>query len=109
MLKLEFDDIRQEEWTPSYAGKSSRMDFLLKCEQIVLETKMTRKGRGAKKIGEELIIDIAYYRSHLDCKHLFCFIYDPDGHITNPEGFESDLNKEHDRVNVRVIVAPKGT
>jgi hypothetical protein len=30
LLTLYFDDIRAEEWTPSYAGSSSRMDFLLK-------------------------------------------------------------------------------
>lgn len=27
LLKLYFEDIRKEEWTPSYAGGSSRMDF----------------------------------------------------------------------------------
>jgi hypothetical protein len=28
LLRIFFDDIRPEEYTPSYAGKSSRMDFL---------------------------------------------------------------------------------
>jgi hypothetical protein len=36
LLRLHFDDIRPEEWTPSYAGKSARMDFLLKIEQVVI-------------------------------------------------------------------------
>ena len=35
LLKLFFDDVRAEEWTPSYAGKSARMDFLLKKEQLI--------------------------------------------------------------------------
>ena len=43
ILRLHFDDVRAEEWTPSYAGNSSRMDFLLKREHIVVEAKMTRK------------------------------------------------------------------
>ncbi len=30
MLTIFFDDIRNEEWTPSYAGSCSRVDFLLK-------------------------------------------------------------------------------
>jgi len=30
LLRLYFEDVRVEEWTPSYAGGSSRMDFLLK-------------------------------------------------------------------------------
>ena len=33
LLKLHFTDVRPEEWTPSYAGNASRMDFLLKSEQ----------------------------------------------------------------------------
>jgi len=32
LLTLCFEDIRPEEWTPSYAGSSSRMDFLLKTQ-----------------------------------------------------------------------------
>ncbi len=39
LLRLFFNDIRAEEWTPSYAGGSSRMDFLLKRERIVVEVK----------------------------------------------------------------------
>ena len=48
ILKLHFDDVRPEEWTPSYGGNSSRMDCLLKREQIVVEAKMTRKGLDQK-------------------------------------------------------------
>jgi hypothetical protein len=42
LLRLHFDDIRPEEWAPSYGGGASRMDFLLKKEQVVVEAKMTR-------------------------------------------------------------------
>jgi hypothetical protein len=41
MLKLHFDDVRPEEWTPSYAGNSSRIDFLLKEFGLAIEVKMT--------------------------------------------------------------------
>jgi REase_DpnII-MboI len=44
LLRVHFEDIRPEEWTPSYAGTSSRVDFLLKSEQIVIEAKITRPG-----------------------------------------------------------------
>lgn len=57
LLFLEFDDVRPEEWTPSYAGKSSRVDFLLKPEEIVIEVKKTRSGLGAKEVGDQLILD----------------------------------------------------
>lgn len=39
LLHLYFNDIRPEEWTPSYAGKSARVDFLLKNEKTVIEVK----------------------------------------------------------------------
>jgi DpnII restriction endonuclease len=109
LLHLHFDDIRAEEWTPSYAGGSSRVDFLLKQDEIVIEAKKTRKGLGAKEVGEELIIDIARYQSHPDCKCLICFVYDPEGRIANPRGIENDLNRQHDQLKVLVTIAPKGT
>lgn len=108
LLQMNFDDIRPEEWTPSYAGSSSRMDFLLKQEQIVIEAKKTRKTLGAKEVGEQLIIDIKKYRNHPDCKLLICFVYDPEGRIANPRGIENDLNKDHEGLKVLVIIAPKG-
>lgn len=108
LLTLEFDDIRPEEWTPSYAGSGSRVDFLLKQEQIVIEAKKTRKGLGAKQIGEQLIVDIQRYQSHPDCRTLICFVYDPEGRIANPRGIENDLNGEHNGLEVEVIIAPKG-
>lgn len=101
-----FDDIRPEEWTPSYAGSSSRMDFLLKQEQVVIEVKKTRNLLGAKEIGEQLIIDIEKYRAHPDCLRLICFVYDPEGRIANPRGIENDLNGDRDGLTVEVIIRP---
>lgn len=93
LLKIHFDDIREEEWTPSYAGGSSRMDFLLKDEQIVIEVKKTRNNLGNREVGEQLIIDKEKYSKHPDCKTLVCFVYDPDTRIKNPIGLENDLRK----------------
>lgn len=84
------------------------MDFLLKQEQIVIEVKKTRKGLGAKELGEQLIVDIQKYQVHQDCKALICFVYDPEGRITNPRGLENDLNKEAEGFKVRILIAPKG-
>ncbi len=41
LLRLHFDDVREEEWAPSYGGSRTRMDFLPKRERMVVETKMT--------------------------------------------------------------------
>lgn len=68
LLRLYFDDIRPEEWTPSYAGSCSRVDFLLKEEQLIIEVKKTRKNLKSKQIGEELLIDMQRYQKHPDCK-----------------------------------------
>lgn len=62
ILRLHFDDVRPEEWTPSYAGGNNRMDFLLKNEEISIEVKMTRNGLKNKELGDQLIIDIANIR-----------------------------------------------
>jgi hypothetical protein len=106
LLHLHFDDIRAEEVAPSYAGKSTRMDFLLKGESIVVECKMTRKGLGAKEIGTELIEDIARYRTHPDCKTLMCVVYDAESRIHNPRGLESDLSKDDGELSVIVKIVP---
>lgn len=107
LLRLHFDDIRPEEWTSSYAGKSTRMDFLLKKEKVVIEVKKTRKGLDAKRLGEELIIDMAHYRNHPDCHTLICFVYDPESRIANPAGLEADLSRDDPDLTVRVIISPK--
>ena len=91
LLRPWVQDIRPEEFTPSYAGSSTRMDFLLPAHKLVLETKIVRDRSHAKKIGDELIIDIEHYRRHLDCKDLWCVIYDPNKFITNAEGLKTDL------------------
>lgn len=107
LLCVYFDDIRVEEWTPSYAGSCSRQDFLLKKEKIVIEIKKTRKGLQDKQVGEQLIVDIERYKSHQDCKNLLCFVYDPDERISNPRGLENDLTKVTDGLNVITIVTQK--
>jgi len=107
LLRVEFDDIRPEENTPSYAGAAARMDFLLKSERIVVETKMTREKLADKEVGNQLIEDIARYRTHVDCSTLVCFVYDPDHRLSNPSGLERDLSTEHGTLKVVVIVAPR--
>ena len=108
LLVLDFDDIRPEEYTPSYAGSSARTDFLLKQEQIVVEIKKTRKDLIDKQVGEQLSLDIQKYKGHPDCRTLVCFVYDPDGRIANPRGLENDLNRSDHEITVKVIIAPSG-
>lgn len=107
LLLIQFDDIRPEEYNPSCAGATSRADFLIKQEKILIEVKKTRDNLKDKEIGEQLIIDIKRYSENQDCKTLICFVYDPEQLILNPHGLESDLSGEHDKLEVKVIIAPK--
>lgn len=106
LFHLFFDDIRPEEWTPSYAGGASRMDFLLKNEKIIVEVKKSRDTMTAKDLGDQLIIDIEKYKKHPDCRKLICFVYDPEGFIPNPKGIENDLSRNQDNVEVVVLIKP---
>jgi hypothetical protein len=101
-------DIRPEEFTPSYAGSSTRMDFLLPAHKLVVETKRVRDKSHAAKVGDELIIDIEHYRRHRDCDRVWCVVYDPLHLIPNPSGLVNDLQGQRSMpdgsVHVRVFV-----
>jgi len=107
LLTLYFNDIRPEEWNPSYAGGSSRSDFLLPEINAVIEVKKTRQSMTTKELGEQLIIDIAKYKKHPQCSRLVCFVYDPEGRVTNPRGIENDLSDCDSDIDVRTIIVPK--
>ncbi len=101
-----FDDVRDEETTPSHAGLRSRIDLLLKREQIIIETKMTRDGLDQRKVAEELAIDKELYRSHPDCRTLVFFVYDSGHRLTNATALEADLTDLTSPIPTLVIVAP---
>ena len=110
LLRPWISDVRPEEYTPSYAGSSTRMDFLLPVHSLVIETKLVRDRQHAGKIGDELIIDMAHYRAHPKCATLWCVIYDPNHFIQNTGGLVRDLEGEskNDKgtVMTKVFVLP---
>ena len=91
MLRPWISDIRPEEFTPSYAGSNTRMDFLLPAHSLVIELKFVRDRAHGKRIGDELIVDIEHYRRHPACNSLWCVVYDPKYLLTNAEGLRTDL------------------
>ncbi len=93
LLRVFFDDIRDEEWTPSYAGGSSRIDFLLPDFGLAIELKKTRSTLTAPELGEELLVDSQKYQTHPSVRHLVCVVFDEDGWIENPRGIEADLQR----------------
>jgi hypothetical protein len=108
LLRVHFDDVRPEEWNPSYGGVASRSDLLIKSERLVIETKMTRKNLGQREVVEELTVDKAQYRSHPDCETLVCFVYDPSRRLSNPTALEADLSGVESGLTTQVVVSPRG-
>lgn len=109
ILKLHFEDVRPEEWTPSYAGNSSRTDFLLPRERIIIEVKMTRPNLGQKEVSNELIVDAARYAKMPHVDSLVCFVYDPSRRCSNPNALENDVAQSDGRLRVAAVVCPRGT
>jgi hypothetical protein len=105
LTRLHFDDVRPEENVPSYAGTRTRMDFLLKRECIVVETKMTRASLKQQRVVAELIQDKAHYATHPGCKTLVCFVYDPNRLLDNPTALIDDLSDETETLRTVVVVS----
>lgn len=108
ILRLFFDDVRDEVWTPTYADNQNRVDFVLPDFGIAIEVKHTGSSLNQKKIADQLIVDKEYYRQDTNCKHLICFVYDPDLRLKNPIAIENDLSVEDADFQVVVVVSPKG-
>lgn len=108
ILKLHFDDVRPEEVTPSYAGSSSRVDFHLPKERIVVEAKMTRQNLGQREVADELIIDATRYRTVPGVETLICLVYDPQKRCQNPTALERDVEASGVQLRVKAVVCPQG-
>ncbi|GMV48841.1 MAG: hypothetical protein DYH04_16325 [Nitrospira sp. NTP2] len=107
LLRLQFDEVGTEEWSPPYANGTQRTTFLLDWGQTAVVVKQTRSGLSTKELVEQVKADTAQYAARPNGRTLVCFIYDPEGRVGNPRGLEADLTKTTDRFTVEVIVAPK--
>lgn len=107
LLRLQFDEVGTEEWSPDYAGGARRTTYLLDWDRTAVVVKQTRPGLSTKDLAEQVKADAAHYFARPNGKTLLCFIYDPDGRIGNPRGLEADLTTVGDTYAVEVIVAPK--
>jgi hypothetical protein len=110
MMRPWIRDIRAEEYVPSYAGKNSRLDFLLPEHRLAVELKFVRDLAHGRMVGQELGIDIDHYRKHPLCDRLWCVISDPKFHLPNPKGLANDLDgmrsSPQGNLNVRVFIIP---
>jgi hypothetical protein len=107
LLKVEFDEVGADEWTPPYTGGAPRTTLFLNREQIAVVVKKTRPGLTTKELADQVTADSACYSTRDKCTTLFCFIYDPEGRIGSPKRLETDLTSVSDRYTVEVLVAPR--
>ena len=61
-MRLFFEDVRDEDYIPSYAGSNSRIDYLLPAYAIGVESKHASKSLTHKEVGEQLIVDRDRYK-----------------------------------------------
>ena len=102
-LSMLYKDVRPEEVHSSYAGVSPRVDFFIKQEQVVVEAKVAYKNHANKDVSDELILDIVRYSKRPGVRDLVIVVYDLDGSLKNPAGFEADL-EAHEVGTLRVHV-----
>jgi hypothetical protein len=108
ILKCLYESVKDEEWTPSYAGSAARIDFLIEDIATAAELKLARPNH---KVGDELVVDIGRYRSRPDIRTLVCFVYDPEGHLgRDASELEKTLSGRHAQdassIAVRVLIRP---
>ena len=107
LLRLQFDEVGTEEWTPAYTNGAPRTSYLLDWEKTVVVVKQTRSGLTTKDLAEQIAADTARYSARPNGANFVCFVYDPDGRVGNPRGLEADLSSTEGTYRVEVIVAPK--
>lgn len=104
LLAIFFDDIREEAWTPDYAGGAGRVDFKLPRFHIAIELKHTRETMTSRQLADELMVDAGRYSADPLIRHLVCIVFDPSGFLVNPRGIESDLSAEASGEGLAVTV-----
>lgn len=103
LLRVFFDSVEEEMWSPKYAGAASRIDFVLPKFRIAIELKHG-KNLDAKKVGEQLIVDIARYEANPGVRFLVCIVFDREGKVANPRSIEHDLTGKKGSLGVTVRI-----
>ncbi len=107
LLKVEFDEVATDEWTPPYTEGASRTTLLVNRDQIAIVAKKTGPGMTTKELTDQVLADAAHYRTQGRCSTLFCFVYDPEGRIGSPKRLETTLTSVSEHCRIEVLVAPK--
>lgn len=105
ILRLHFQNVKNEFPLPDYCGKTSRIDFYLKEERIGIEVKFVSENLKADNLRKQLIEDKAQYINSRCFDEIIFFIYDPQTLLNKPEVFY-DIEGHTNEYDIRVIVSP---
>lgn len=108
ILKSVFPNLRDEDPIPKVGAKSTKIDLILRDENILIEVKMLKESDpNETQFIEQLKIDIESYHQCAWLDKLFCFVYDPHRKTRDVSNFY-DLNgtreKNGHKFDVEVIV-----
>ena len=103
-----FNDARLEEWTPKHAGSSKRVDIVVPSLGALVEIKHIDSRSDARRVADQIKIDIESYHSYQACRSVLVLVYDPNALIPDPEVLETDLSGRRVRgsstFDVRIMV-----
>lgn len=108
IFKSIFVEMKCEDPIPKVGGQSTKIDFIFRKENILVETKMIKE-KDMNEFGfiQELKIDFESYHKCQWLKKLFCFVYDPFRKTQDVSNF-TDLNgkrmKDEHTFDVEVIL-----
>jgi hypothetical protein len=109
ILKSVFPSLRDEDPIPKVGAKSTKIDLILRNEEILIEVKMLKKkDKNETHLIEELKVDFESYHECKWLKKLFCFVYDPykkTKDIANINDLNGHRKKNEHEYCVEVILA----
>ena len=110
LIKCVFPDARIEETTRQHAGSSKRVDIAIPAITTLIEVKYIRDRAHARRVADELRVDIESYYVHEHCKKLIAYVWDAEWLITDRQNFIRDLcglrAKGAHSFEVEVLVKP---
>ena len=104
VLELQFDGVRRETRTPSYAT-STRTDFVVGADSVAVIVKFVGPATQKRQLALEIEQDVAYYQRHRGVDRIVVLCYDPEQRLHDRRQLESVLNGADDAIEIRCIVA----
>ena len=71
-----------------------------------IKTEIDHENETLKPYLSNAVIDREKYKVHPDCKKLYCFVYDPEGLLGNPNGIKKDLESNSEDF-IKVFIRPE--